>query len=118
MIFCGLQGTKNFHEQYFESKKNRDKNLANTRRDVDKAHKEVKGTDKPKVVRAGVPVPNPMQEIINKEAGNLIRSHCINLHVYNQNQKPRQIFQSKLRCIFRGCSANSEQVRASEKEES
>ena len=63
-----MQGTKKFHEEYFESKKNRDKLLANARRDVDKSHKEVKGSDKPKAVR-GVNAPNPMQDIINKEAG-------------------------------------------------
>ena len=67
-----MQGTKKFHEEYFESKKNRDKMLANARRDVDKSHKEVKGSDKPKAVR-GVNAPNPMQDIINKEAGELSR---------------------------------------------
>ena len=42
--------------------------LGNTRKKVDKAHKEVKGTDRPKVARGGI-THNPMQEIINKEAG-------------------------------------------------
>lgn len=42
--------------------------LANARRDVDKSHREVKGSDKPKAVR-GANAQNPMQEIINKEAG-------------------------------------------------
>lgn len=49
--------------------------LANTRRDVDKAHKEVKGSDKPKIMRAGMAALNPMQEVINKEAG--INTVCL-----------------------------------------
>lgn len=69
-IYClyNLQGTKKFHEEYFDSKKNRDKMLASTRKEVDKAHKQVKGTDKPKVAK-GTSTQNPVQDIINKEAG-------------------------------------------------
>jgi len=43
------------------------------RKEVDKAHKELKGSEKPKLGRNNN-TPNPMQEMVSKEAGRLLYS--------------------------------------------